>query len=60
MSIGNPDLTPEEQVKALQAAGAWEFVSQLPEGIDTQQSEKEVTVFEGQAQRIAIARALPQ
>lgn len=58
MSIGNPDSTPEEQVKALQAAGAWEFVSQLPEGIDTVIGEGGYGLSEGQAQRIAIARAL--
>ena len=43
---------------ALQAAGAWEFVSQLPEGLDTIVGERGTLLSGGQRQRIAVARAL--
>lgn len=44
--------------EALKAADAWEFVSQLPDGIDTITAERGARLSGGQRQRIAIARAL--
>ena len=55
--IGNPDSTEEDLKKVLNIAVA-DFVYDLPEGIDTQLGENGLGVSEGQAQRIAIARAL--
>lgn len=52
------DITDEEIVSALRTACAWDFVSQLPEGIDTVLGERARGISEGQAQRLAIARAL--
>ncbi|MBU1629280.1 MAG: ATP-binding cassette domain-containing protein, partial [Gammaproteobacteria bacterium] len=50
---------PEGQViAALKAANAWNFVKQMPEGIDTLVGENGVLLSGGQRQRIAIARAI--
>ncbi len=43
---------------ALKKAHAWEFVSKLPEGIETPLDEFGVNLSGGQRQRIALARAL--
>lgn len=55
--MGNPQATEVEMEQALQTAVA-QFVYQLPKGIDTTISELGGGLSEGQAQRIAIARAL--
>lgn len=44
--------------RALRTACAEEFVSGLPDGIDTQLGEKGTGLSEGQMQRVAIARAV--
>ena len=55
--LGSLNATEEEMQKALATACA-DFVNELPEGIDTEISEDGIGLSEGQAQRIAIARAL--
>jgi ABC-type bacteriocin/lantibiotic exporter with double-glycine peptidase domain len=45
-------------IAALQDACAWEFVEPMEQGIHSQLGEGGKGVSEGQAQRIAIARAL--
>lgn len=55
--MGNPDATEEQMVDALRTAAA-DFVLELPRALDTQCFEKGAGLSEGQAQRIAIARAL--
>lgn len=52
------DATDEEIVDALKIACAWDFVEKLPEQINTNLGEKGRGLSEGQAQRIAIARAV--
>ncbi len=52
------DATDEEIVEALKIACAWEFVSRLEGGINGKLGERGRGVSEGQAQRIAIARAV--
>lgn len=58
LRIVRPEATDEELVTALKTADAWSFVEKLPEGINTQISEKGTNFSEGQIQRISIARAL--
>ena len=53
-----PEATDAELIHALELADAWEFVRKLPKGIDSPLGERGKRVSEGQAQRIAIARAL--
>ena len=55
--MGNPDASDTEIKEALEIACA-DFVSELSEGMDTSISEQGGGLSEGQAQRIAIARAL--
>ena len=52
------DATDEEIVEALKIACAWDFVSKLPEGINSKVGERGRGLSEGQAQRLAIARAV--
>ena len=42
---------------ALKKACAWDFVSKLPDGINSELKERGGGLSEGQAQRLAIARA---
>ncbi|MBQ9645813.1 MAG: ABC transporter ATP-binding protein [Prevotella sp.] len=55
--LGNPDATDAEMLEALRLACA-DFVPALPQGLDTVFAEQGGGLSEGQAQRIAIARAL--
>ena len=52
------DATDEEIIEALKTACAYDFVSKLPNGIDSPVGERGRGLSEGQAQRIAIARAV--
>ena len=52
------DATDEEIIEALKNACAWTFVSKMKDGINSKMGERGRGLSEGQAQRIAIARAL--
>lgn len=52
------DATDEEIITALKLSCAYDFVSKLPQGINSQIGESGNGFSEGQIQRIAIARAL--
>lgn len=52
------DATDEELIDALKTACAWDFVSKLPDTINSSVGERGKGLSEGQAQRIAIARAI--
>ena len=52
------DASDEQVVEALQTACAWDFVQKLPQGINSTVGERGRGLSEGQAQRIAIARAV--
>ncbi|KAF7089356.1 hypothetical protein CFC21_092352 [Triticum aestivum] len=56
--FGKEDATPDEVTAAAKAANAHNFISQLPQGYDTQVGERGVQMSGGQKQRIAIARAI--
>ncbi len=58
MRMIKEDATDEEIIKALKIACAWEFISKMPEGINSNIGERGRGFSEGQAQRIAIARAV--
>lgn len=58
VTLGDPTIGPAEVEEALRAAGAWEFVSAQPEGLETIVGEKGAKLSGGQRQRIALARAL--
>jgi ATP-binding cassette subfamily C protein len=58
VSLGDPNVAPEDIERALRDAGAWEFVSRLPGGVDCSVGERGMRLSGGQRQRIAIARAL--
>ena len=53
-----PGASDREIIAALEGACAWDFVSQMPGNIHAKLGEGGLGLSEGQAQRIAIARAL--
>lgn len=55
--MGNLDATEEEMLEALKLSAGYDFVMSLPNGLDTVIGERGHGLSEGQAQRIAIARA---
>jgi ATP-binding cassette subfamily B protein len=55
---GRPDATDEEVVAAAKAAQAHDFITQFPDGYDSEVGQRGVNLSGGQKQRIAIARAL--
>jgi ATP-binding cassette subfamily B (MDR/TAP) protein 1 len=56
--INTQDVSDADIEAALRAANAWDFVSSLPEGINTAAGPNGTQLSGGQRQRIAIARAL--
>lgn len=58
VTLGAPDLSEADAEQALRAAGAWEFVMAMPQGIHSTVGERGSVLSGGQRQRISIARAL--
>lgn len=58
VTLGDEAFDREDVENALRAAGAWQFIQQLPGGMDYQIGERGVQISGGQRQRIAIARAM--
>ena len=52
------DASDEEIIQALKLSCAWDFVQKMPGGINARVGERGRGLSEGQAQRIAIARAI--
>lgn len=58
MRMVKEDATDEEIIEAMKIACAWDFVEKLPDTIHSNIGERGRGLSEGQAQRIAIARAV--
>ncbi|WP_271948986.1 ABC transporter ATP-binding protein [Ruegeria faecimaris] len=58
LRFARPGATDEEVIEAAKAAHADVFISQLPNGYDTQVGENGAFLSGGQKQRLAIARAI--
>ncbi len=58
LRLGKPEATLDEMERAVQLAQAEEFIAQLPEGYETLLGDRGARLSGGQAQRLAIARAL--
>lgn len=58
MRWAKSDATDDEIIKALKTAQAWDFVSALPDGLETHISQGGKNFSGGQRQRLTIARAL--
>jgi ATP-binding cassette subfamily C protein len=58
ISLGELSVTRPDVEGALRQAGAWDFVSQLSEGVDHVVGERGAALSGGQRQRISLARAL--
>lgn len=56
--VGDPTASDEEIIKALKIANAWEFVKDLPAGIETNIGDSGNKISGGQKQRLSIARAV--
>jgi ATP-binding cassette subfamily C protein len=58
VSLGDPEVEGDRVEAALRDAGAWDFVSRMPEGVHSSVGERGALLSGGERQRIAIARAL--
>lgn len=58
LRLSKPDATEEEMIAALKAACAYDFVMALPQGLEHVVGGRDKRLSEGQAQRLAVARAL--
>lgn len=54
----NKSITEEDLIHALEYSQALDFVSKLPQGLETKVGERGVKLSHGQKQRISIARAI--
>jgi ATP-binding cassette subfamily C protein len=58
VALGDRQIGEAEVRRALQMAGAWEFIEALPDGLRTHVGQSGAKLSGGQRQRIALARAL--
>jgi ATP-binding cassette, subfamily B, bacterial MsbA len=58
IAYGLHDVSDADILEATKRANAYEFISKLPEGLDTEIGDRGVRLSGGQKQRLAIARAL--
>ena len=58
LKLAKQEATEEELVAAMQGASAWEFVSQLPDQMDTRIGERGIRLSMGEKQRLTIARVI--
>jgi ATP-binding cassette subfamily C protein len=58
MTLANPNATDKEIAESLKLASAYQFVNNLPEGLETNIGDLGVKLSGGERQRLALARAL--
>ncbi|GMV84043.1 MAG: ABC transporter permease [Planctomycetota bacterium] len=58
IAYARPEATEEEVIAAAKMAGAWDFISANPEGLNMLCGERGVKLSGGQKQRLSIARAI--
>ena len=58
VNLGDTQISKNNVEIALKDAGAWDFVSKLPEGMNTNIGEQGIRLSGGQRQRLSIARAI--
>ncbi len=58
ISLNSPDISEERIVEAARTVGAYDFISKLSDGFDSEVKEKGATLSVGQKQLISFARAL--
>ena len=58
IALGKDNATEDEIISALKIANAWEFISQMPQGLDTNIGDSGNKLSGGQKQRLSIARAV--
>lgn len=58
IAYGKPEATREEVIHAAKQAHAWEFIEQLPQGLDTLIGERGQKLSGGQRQRLSLARVI--
>ena len=58
LRLARAHATEDEMIEALRIACAWDFVEKMPDTINARLGERGRGLSEGQAQRIAIARAV--
>ncbi|WP_147919045.1 ABC transporter ATP-binding protein [Ruania zhangjianzhongii] len=56
--LAREDSSAEVVIEALQATGAWHWVKELPDGLDTLVGSGKLTLTPAQAQQIALARLI--
>ncbi|TMW60937.1 hypothetical protein Poli38472_000979 [Pythium oligandrum] len=58
IAMGKPGATRDDVIEAAKKANAYDFISNFPNGFDTDVGDRGAQVSGGQKQRIAIARAI--
>ncbi len=58
IALGNPEITRERAIEAAHTVNAHDFISTLPQGYDTELTERGQNLSQGQRQLLAFARVL--